>query len=155
MGVTVRQKAKGKGQPWWVFVSHNGKRTSRQVGDKKATEAVASQIRAKLQLGQFGFEEKRKPSIPLFRDFAQGFMETYSAMNHKPSTHRSYQQALDQHLNPAFGDLSLDAITRKHVKDFIAGKHEGGLSPATIRNLKAYLSCILSDAVDDEIISTH
>ena len=36
MGVRVRQKIKGKGNPWWVFVSHNGKRTSRKVGDKKA-----------------------------------------------------------------------------------------------------------------------
>ena len=46
-------------------------------------------------------------------------------------------------------------ITRKDVKNFIALKHEEGLTPGTIRNLEAYLSCILSDAVDDEIISTH
>ena len=59
MGVKVRQKIKGKGQPWWVFVSHNGKRTSRKVGDKKAAESVDSTIRAKLQLGEFGFEEKK------------------------------------------------------------------------------------------------
>ena len=54
MGVRVRQKTKGKGNPWWVFISHNGKRTSRKVGDKKAAEAVAGTIRAKLQLGEFG-----------------------------------------------------------------------------------------------------
>ena len=51
MGVRVRQKIKGKGNPWWVFISHNGKRASRKVGDKKAAEKVASTIRAKLQLG--------------------------------------------------------------------------------------------------------
>jgi len=34
MGVKVRQKLKGKGKPWWVFISHNGKRTSRKIGDK-------------------------------------------------------------------------------------------------------------------------
>ena len=154
MGVIVRQKRKGKGEPWWVFVSHNGKRTSRQVGDKKAAEKVASDIRAQLQLDGFDFH-KRKKTIPLFKDFADGFMETYSAMNHKPSTQKSYRMALDQHLIPAFGDFALDAITRKHVKDFIGEKHQEGLKPATIRNLKAYLSCILSDAVDDEIIPTH
>ena len=59
MGVKVRQKIKGKGNPWWVFISHNGKRTSRKVGDKSAAEEVASKIRAKLQLGEFGFEEKK------------------------------------------------------------------------------------------------
>jgi hypothetical protein len=59
MGVRVRQKVKGKGNPWWVFISHNGKRTSRKVGDKKSAEAVASTIRAKLQLGEFGFDDPK------------------------------------------------------------------------------------------------
>ena len=35
MGVTVRQKVKGKGEPWWVFVAHNNKRTSRMVGEQE------------------------------------------------------------------------------------------------------------------------
>jgi len=68
MGVKIRQKVKGKGNPWWVFITHNGKRTSRKVGDKKAAEAVASTIRAKLQLGEFGFEEQ-KP-VPAFKEYA-------------------------------------------------------------------------------------
>jgi hypothetical protein len=54
MGVRVRQKVKGKGNPWWVFITHNGKRISRKEGDKKAAEAVASPIEAKLALGEFG-----------------------------------------------------------------------------------------------------
>ena len=57
MGVTVRQKTKGRGKPWWVFISHNGNRTSRRVGDKQAAEKVASKIRAKLKLGQFKLDE--------------------------------------------------------------------------------------------------
>jgi integrase len=67
MGVTVRQKTKGKGKPWWVFISHDGKRASRRVGDKQAAEKVASKIRAQLQLGQFSLEEKRERPIPLFK----------------------------------------------------------------------------------------
>jgi len=164
MGVKVRQKVKGKGQPWWVFITHNKKRTSRQIGDKAAAETVASKIRAKLQLGEFGFDEEKK-SIPLFKDFAQGFMETYSAMNHKESTQETYQQALDLHILPNFGDMPLNEITRKDIKNFIAEKQRQrkstgkgdtkkikSLSAGTIRNLKAYLSAILSEAVDDEIL---
>ena len=52
MGVTVRQKIPGKGNPWWVFVAHNNKRTSRMVGDKEAAEEVASKIQARLALGR-------------------------------------------------------------------------------------------------------
>ncbi|MGB2927408.1 MAG: site-specific integrase [Desulfobacterales bacterium] len=152
MGVKVRQKTKGKGNPWWVFITHNGKRTSRKVGDKKAAEAVANTIRAKLQLGEFGFDEKKVKSIPTFKLFAEGFMDTYSAMNHKKSTQDSYRSVLDLHLYPFFEDMSLDHIRRKDVKDFLYQKQQEGLSPGTVRIIKAYLSCILTQAVDDELI---
>ena len=165
MGVKVRQKVKGKGNPWWVFISHNGKRTSRKIGDRRAAETVASKIRAKLKLGEFDLDEKKKTPIPLFKDFAKGFMETYSAMNHKESTQESYQQVLDRHILPYFGEMPLNEITRKDIKGFIvekqtqeisrgngATKKKKRLSAGSVRILKAYLSAILSEAVDDEII---
>ena len=64
MGVTVRQKSKGKGQPWWVFVNHNGKRKSKQIGDKKAALKVASAIRERLSTGDFKLGGRKK--IPTF-----------------------------------------------------------------------------------------
>ena len=151
MGVRVRQKKKGRGNPWWVFITHNGKRTSRQVGDKAAAELVASKIRAKLQLGDFGFEENKKQT-PLFKDFAQGFMDTYSAMNHKESTQDSYRDVLRLHINPVFGDRRLTEIERKDIKQFIISKQAGGLSAGTSRLILSYFSAILSEAVDDEHI---
>jgi hypothetical protein len=36
MGVTVRQKDKDKGKPWWAFIAHNGKWKSIKVGDRTA-----------------------------------------------------------------------------------------------------------------------
>lgn len=152
MGVTVRQKVKGKGNPWWVFISHEGKRTSRMVGDKAAAEDVASSIRAKLKLGQFDFEPEKKSSIPTFKLYAESFMDAYSAMNHKQTTRDSYQSVLENHLYPIFGDKPLDAITKKDVKDLIHKKMKQGLAPNTVKNIKGYLSCILNEAVDDEII---
>jgi len=154
MGVTIRQKSKGKGKPWWVFISHQGKRTSKRVGDKRAAEKVASQIRSQLNLGKYDFEPKR--SIPLFKDFAQGYLETTSAMNHKPSTRQSYESALEHHINPFFGNIRIDEIERRHIKQFVQDPDLNKvLSPASIRNLKAYISSILSDAVDDELIKAN
>jgi len=63
MGVTIRQKVRGKGKPWWVFVAHNGKRKSFRVGDKAAAEAVASEIRRRLKTGEFQFTPKEKISL--------------------------------------------------------------------------------------------
>ena len=56
MGVSVRQKVKGKGKPWWVFVAHNGKRTSQLVGSKESAQKVARKIEAQLALGEYDFE---------------------------------------------------------------------------------------------------
>lgn len=153
MGVTVRQKAKGKGNPWWVFVAHNGRRTSKKVGDKPAADEVASKIRAKIQLGEFGFEDKK--TIPTFKEYAESFMKGYSEINHKISTHDSYRGVLEKHLYPIFGTMALNSITRKHIKDFINAKLKEELARGTVRNMKAYLSCILSQAVDDEIIDIN
>lgn len=153
MGVTVRQKTKGKGKPWWVFIAHNGKRASKKIGDRKAAETVASEIRAKLQLGEFGFE-KEKP-IPTFKEYAETFLNGFSKINHKFSTHDSYRSALENHIYPVFGRKRLNEIKKKDVKTFIHDKQNQGLSPSTVRNLKAYLSCILNQAVDDEIIGSN
>ena len=49
MGVTVRQKVRGKGNPWYVFISHNGQGKSLRVGDKDAANELVSKILAKLQ----------------------------------------------------------------------------------------------------------
>ena len=105
MGVRVRQKVKGKGNPWWVFISHNGKRTSRKVGDKKAAEEVASTIRAKLQLEEFGIEKTQ--GIPTFGEYAQKWLQfVESNINskdpqYKRSTYGEHKSLLKKtHLKP-------------------------------------------------------
>jgi integrase len=155
MGVTVRQKIKGRGNPWWIFINHQGKRTSRRIGDKSAAEKTASEIRARLQTGEFGIDPKPKEKIPTFGEYSKRFMETYSKMNHKESTRESYKNALENHLIPVFGGKSLDEITRKDVKAFLYQKQKQGLSANSVRIYKAYLSAIFSQALDDEIISSN
>ena len=109
MGVRVRQKIKGKGNPWWVFISHNGKRASRTVDDKRAAEKVASTIGAKLQLGEFGFEDK-KP-MPSFKEHAKVWL----ALPHdwKESTRESYRNNLNIHILPVLGSMPVYEIKRK------------------------------------------
>jgi len=92
MWVKVRQKVKGRGQTWWVFVAHIKKRTSRKVGDKDAAEEVASEIRARLALGQFSFEED-KP-IPTFKDYANSRIKITVPATCKESTLSDYQDRM-------------------------------------------------------------
>jgi integrase len=153
MGVTVRQKTKGKGQPWWVFVSHNGKRTSRKIGDKKAAETTASKIRVQLQGGRFGFEEE-KP-LPTFGDYAKPWIENTIPAMCKPSTVRGYGDTLRLHVLPVFEKTRIDEITRGKVKDFLLGKINKGFSKSTCAHMKHVISGVLNRALDDEIIPAN
>jgi len=151
MGVRVRQKVKGKGKPWWVFISHNGKRASRKVGDKKAAEAVASTIRAKLQLGEFGFED-RTPA-PTFQEHAKMWL----ALPHdwRESTRENYLNILKNHILPAFGSIPIDKIKRKDLKFFFDKLLSEGVASNTVAIIRAPISGVLSHALDSELIENN
>jgi integrase len=93
MGVTVRQKTKGKGKPWWVFISHHGKRKSIKVGDKKAADKVASSVRRKLTEGALDIDTDKKP-VQSFREYAKRWLEGEIKALRRFSTYESYGQKL-------------------------------------------------------------
>ena len=159
MGVTVRQKIPSKGNPWWVFVAHNNKRTSRMVGSKEAATHVASQIEAKLTLGEFDIDEERREkeerSEPTFKEYADSWIETTVPANCKESTVSSHSDLLRLHILPVFGSLKLSEINRGKLKDFFADKILEGYAKSSVVHMKNAISGILNKAVDDEVISTN
>ena len=129
MGVTVRQKTKGQGKPWWVFIAHDGKRASKKIGDKRAAEKVASEIRAKLKLGQFDLDKNRK--APLFKHCATGWIETTVPANCKETTASDYRALLDNHILDEFGDIQVwRELTMMKCVRFVPGQweHTSGVS---------------------------
>lgn len=152
MGVIVRQKEPGRGKPWWVFIAHNGKRTSRKVGDKQAAEKVASKIRAELKLGEFNLDEKR---IPLFKHCAKGWIETTVPANCKATTAGDYEALLDNHILDEFGDIPVDKITRGMIKRFLQDKFKSGVSASTVKHIKSCISGVFNCVVDDDLIPAN
>ena len=69
MGATYRQRVKGNGSPWFIFVSHGGKRISKKIGSKSQAKEVADKINAKIALNDFSIEDE-KP-IPTFKEYAE------------------------------------------------------------------------------------
>jgi integrase len=155
MGVTVRQKVKGKGKPWWVFIAHNGKRASKLVGDKSAAETVASQIRAKIQLGEFDFDLDEKKSEPTFKEYADSWITTTVPATCKASTVRDYKDILRIHVLPIFENLKITDITRGKIKDFLLGKINVGYAGSTVSHMKDVISGVLNKAIDDEVLSAN
>ena len=127
-------------------MSHNGKRTSRKVGDKKAAEKVASTIRAKLQLGEFGFEEEK--SIPTFKEDSDKWIKITVPATCKASTVRDYTDILRLHVSPVFGDLNVTDITRGKIKDLLLDKINNGYAKNTVSHMKDVISGVMIKALD-------
>jgi integrase len=180
MGVKVREKDKDSGI-WWVFINYKGKRSSRQIGTKKAADKVKEHIEARLKLGQDALP-KEKPSSPTLKAYWQGFEDTYLPLVVCENTMASYRQSFRIHILPELGNLRIDEITRDQVKAFIAkltqklarirkiekfkdettGKMERrviyierSLSRSSIRIILAALSVVLNNAVEDGRITTN
>jgi integrase len=149
MGVKVRQK-EGK---WYVFINHQGQRKAKCVGsDKRVALQVQRQLEAKLALGAVGLLQDDPPAV-LFRDYAERWLDTYVTVACKPSSARNISHIVRNHLLPAFGTQALPALTRQHVKDFLATKHH--LSPKYVGLLLKVCSMLFNHAVDDEVIPTN
>ena len=179
MGVQIREKQKGS-KCWWVFINHNGRRTSRRVGSHKAAIKVAEQIEARLKLGQPAFTEAARPS-PTLENYWEGFEETYLPLGVRENTIDSYRRSFKNHIIPFLGSISLDELTREKVKAFVAhlmekrhtrtkrtvtiddkGKKrvemvsiERPLSRASIRIVLAELTALLNHAKEDGLIMVN
>src|SRR5262249_1038582 len=118
MGVKVREKEIDSGI-WWVFINHKGKRSSRQVGTKKAAEKVKEHIEARLKLGQDALP-KEKLASPTLEAYWRGIEETYLPSGIRQSTIESYKRTFKNHILPELGSTPLDELTRDKVKAFVA-----------------------------------
>ncbi len=154
MGVTIREKNKDSGE-WWVFIAHQGRRTSRKVGDRKAAREAASKIAARLTLGKGAFPDvKTKPPAPTLQQYFKSFERSYRATL-KPTTWSSYEMSMRVHVLPKFGQLCLDDLTRVQMKEFVAELVEKGLARDSIRLILAALSIIYNQAIEDKVVSEN
>ena len=75
-----------------------------------------------------------------------------------PVTFQNYKQHLTLHVLPKLGQLRVAELKRKHVKDLLAmlqsrmNAQGRPFAKNTLRLIKAALSSVLTDAVDDEIL---
>jgi len=161
MGVTVRQKVRGKGNPWWVFIAHNGNRKSKMVGDKAAADALASKIRERLKTRELQISPERK--MPTFGEYAQEWLNGHGETQLKYSTLKSYISVFKNHLetyknksHEYLKDKPLNQITRADIKGLIISKQKAGLAANTVAHIRALVSGILTHATDeDELIQSN
>jgi len=153
MGVRVREKIAGSGI-YWVFVAHQGRRTSRKVGDRKAAREAARKIEARLTLGKGAFGQKAKLPAPRLKDYFKRFEANYKSTL-KPSSWLSYEGSLRIHILPELGKYRLDEITKPMMKQLVVKMVEEGLAKDSIRLYLTSLGVLYNQAIDDKVVSEN
>ena len=75
-----------------------------------------------------------------------------SGKPYKPSTVRSYRQAIEQYIEPRLGHKKLSQVKRADVQDFVDALRATGVSPSTVHNKLDPLRVIFRRAIRrDEI----
>jgi len=96
------------------------------------------------------------------------WMENYAKLQVRPSSHKTYQGFIENHIKPTLGDISLEKLTSmdlqrlyKHLLE--SGRVEctesrskpKGLSVKTVRNINQMISTALNCAVEQRLISSN
>lgn len=151
MGVKVKEKIAGSGV-WWVFINHNRKRTSRQVGSKKAALKVKEMIEARLKLGQDYFPDV-KAAVPTLDEYYERFRNAYletAALRY--STYLRHESNFRIHILPELGDLRLDEISRERMQQFVAALIKKELKKNSIRLAIAALRVLFNFAIENSVV---
>jgi integrase len=145
-------KRKGrKAKPWVAdFTDANGKRHRLSAATKEqAHELLAQKIREAGATGPSA--DNPHLTVAAYASVWQRRIRTQL----KHASVKAYRYALETHIVPAFGNIELRDLTSAHVKWLLAEKRQVGLAKTTIRLIRGILSAMLSEAVDDGLVTRN
>lgn len=122
----------------------NGKEVRRTVYGRTKRE-VLEKLDVLKQLWRQGYPVAVEQQT--VRQHLTCWLEEVAKPSIRPSTYRSYEQIVRNHLIPALGRNRLTALTPQHVQIMINAKTEAGLAPNSVRTIRAVLRKALNQAV--------
>ncbi len=90
-----------------------------------------------------------KPESQTVGKFLSTWLEDVARLRVRPSTFRSYEQILRNHLIPGLGRIQLQKLTPKDIQEFLNAKHSEGISSEHLRRV---LRAALSQAVKWDLV---
>jgi integrase len=155
---TVRHRKDGG---WFLdYITASGRRVRETIGlgeeNRRLAKQILQQREAEATLGE---HHMRPRETPRFAEFSDNWLQRQRARGLRPATIVSYEGTVTVHLQSAFGEMRLGAITRSAVEAYVAAKRETGtkrgkgkkrvpLSSTTIAYSLRILKAILEDAVE-------
>jgi integrase len=138
----------------WMGVAHigydaSGKPLRKYVSSKKRPEVVKQlkELHRKIDDGRL----LKDDDVNVCELFGRWFDDV---MRHQiaPSTFGNYQTIVRMHVLPALGRKKLVELTVSDVDKLLSLKTDGGLSPSTVRRIRAVLAQCLDQAIRWELI---
>ena len=160
-GLYRRHRKDGSPGAWVLDTVIHGKRYIRTFDrslNLTLAREKADEERRKIVAGEYERTQKPRPTL---KEYAEQWLEDV-ASELEGKTLSRYRQDLEGHVLPALGKLRLDEIDTPTVKAFLRAKRESKsvrtekpYAPDTIRLMRAALSSVLAEAVEDGLISTN
>ena len=147
------------GGKWYVRMSWEGHRRLFRAGEtQEEAEQIANDFEVMVRiegeekaLERYGRKKKVRETV---KSYAEKHKVRMEKMDLKPSTILRYSQGLDNIVDE-FGNLPINGITRRILKDYYGRLVDKGLKRDSIRNINAALSSMLTEALDDELIEAN
>jgi len=99
--------------------------------------------------------EHRPQAILTFKDFVEDHWKPDVYPTLKFSSKKYYDNMVDTHLIPVFGDKQLRLITKDTVQGFLNAKAQGGSSWKTVKHIRTVFGSILEGAVRDDLLTSN
>lgn len=129
---------------WW----ESGERRSELYNTEKGAAAGLRRHLVRIDEVKAGLQPAPPVTSPLFSEFAERWMAKYpAAAGNRERTVSEKQVHLKHHLHP-LNALRLDELQGEAITSLFGGLTAKGLSPKSIKNIKATLAKILRTAVE-------
>ncbi len=147
----VRKRRDRKGKPWIADYLDANRRRHRIAAETK--EAAQLLLAEKTKESRERGPTVGNPDITL-KDYAAKWLPRIEPdLKHKSRV--SYRYAFGKHIIPDLGKHKLRDLSRPLVKWFLDQKREAKLAKASISFLKSVLSSMLSEALEDGIVTRN
>ncbi len=146
---------------WWEDVIGQDNRLERirrsavlgtvaEIPTAREARQMMSDLLRKVNSGDF-----RPQAVWTFRRFVEDRWkpDVYPAL--KFSGKKYYDNMIDTHLMPVFGDMQLRLITKDAAQRFLTAKAEGDLSWKTVKHIRTAFGTILEAAVRDDLLISN
>jgi integrase len=124
--------------------------TVAEIPTKREAQQLLDDLLRKVNSGDF-----RPRAVWTFRSFVEDRWKPDLYPTLKFSTKKFYDNMVDTHLMPVFGDTQLRLISKDAVQSFLKAKDQGGSSWKTVKHIRTAFGTILEAAVRDELLISN